>query len=128
MLLSSSIFHFTVLRYVASALPAIPFTFHVIGVGFRMKSCRSFVMEADAPSSNMRGCELESKEFFRELSLKCINILCMLQCPFDNLFLLNNFGLLLHIFSLRCCLQYLFVPELMHASRHVQTMFTKRWP
>ena len=126
MLLLSSIFHFTVPRYIASALPTIPFTFHVIGVGFFVKSCRSFVMEADAPSSNMRGCELESKEFFLKLSLKCIGILCMLQCPFDNLLLLSNFGLLLRIFSLWCCLRCLFIPEVMCASKRVQTMFMMR--
>ena len=66
----------------AFALPAIPLSFHVIGVGFIMKSCRSLVMEADAPPSNMRGCESESKEFLHKLSLKCVDIMCMLQYPY----------------------------------------------
>ena len=60
-LLSSSIFHLTVPQYVAFARPAILFTFRVIAVGFVMKSHKSLVMEADAPSSNMRGCQSESK-------------------------------------------------------------------
>ena len=102
-----------------------PFHFSCYRCCFLMKSCRSFVMEVDAPSSNMRGCESKSKEFFPKLSLKCVDILCMLQCPFDNLVLLCHFCLLLLIFNLRCCLRYLFIPELMHVSRRIQTMFMR---
>ena len=108
------------------SLPAIPFTFRVIGVGFIMKSCRSFVMEADAPSLNMRGCESESKEFLHKSFLKCVDIVCMLQCPFDNHILLWYFCLLFRVFHLRCCLRSLFTPVLIHTSKRIQTIFIRR--
>ena len=48
-------------------------------------------MEVDALSSNMRGCESESNELLRRLSLKCVDIMCMLQHSFDNHVLLRHF-------------------------------------
>ena len=125
MLLSSSIFHFTVPWYVAFALPAIPFTFHVIAVGLITKSCKSFVMEVDAPSSNMRGCESESNKFLHKLFWKCVDIVCILQCPFTNHILLRR-CLLFRIFCLQCCLRCLFAPVLIHTSKHIQTIFIKQ--
>ena len=126
MLLSSSIFHLTVLQYDAFALPAIPLTFHIIDVGFVTKSCRSLVMEADAPSSNMRGCESKSNELLCRLSLKCIDIMFMLQHSFDGHVLLRHFCLLFCVFNLQYCFRLRFAPVLIHVSRHMRNIFS-RW-
>ena len=125
-LLSSSIFHLTGPRYVAFALPAIPFTFHIIAVGFVTKSHKSLVMEADAPSSNMGGCESKSKGTLCRLSLKCVDIVCILQHPFNNHFLLRHFGILFRVFHLRYHLCLPFVLVQIHVSRHIRNDFI-RW-
>ena len=122
-LLSSSIFHLTVPQYVAFALPAIPFTFHIIAVGFVIKSHKSLVMQADAPSSNMRGCESESKGILCRLFLKCVDIVCILQYPSNNHFLLCHFCMLFHVFHLRCHLCLPFVLVQIHVSRHMRNDF-----
>ena len=125
MLLSSSIFHLTVLQYVAFTLLAMPLTFLIIDVGFVMKSCRSLVMEADALSSNIRGCESESNKLLHRLSLKCVDIVCMLQYSFDSHALPRHFWLLFHISHLRYCFQLRFVPVLIHVSRHISHIFIR---
>ena len=125
-LLSSSIFHLTVPRYVAFALLAIPLTFHVIAVGFVMKSHKSLVMEADAPSSNMRGCESESKVILCSLFLKCVDIVFILQHPFDSHVLWCHLCILFHVFHLWYCFHLHFALVLIHLSRHMRTELI-RW-
>ena len=99
-----------------------PFTLPAIRVGLITKSCKSFVMEADAPSSNMRGCESKSNELLCKLFWKCVDIMCILQCPFADHILLHQ-CLLFHIFHLRCCLWCLFTPVLIHTSKCIHTLF-----
>ena len=125
MLLSSSIFHLTVLQYAAFTLLAMPLTILTIDVGFVTKSCRSLVMEADAPLSNMRGCESESNKLLHRLSQKCVDIVCMLQYSFDNHALPCHFWLVFHISHLWYCFRLRFVPVLIHVSRHISHIFIR---
>ena len=58
---SSSRYHLIVHLWVASACPLMPFTFQSTCLGGSMKSCLSFVMQVEAPSSSIRTWASESK-------------------------------------------------------------------